>query len=65
MPNSIENKIALVTAVINNTAIVRDIAGDQMGVLGGEPFYVVTNPTDVAKAILVALGLTARDSTAP
>lgn len=42
-------------AAINNTALVQDIAGDQLGVVGREPLYVVTNPEPLARAVLQAI----------
>ncbi|MFD0848214.1 hypothetical protein [Sphingosinicella xenopeptidilytica] len=42
-------------AAINNTALVQNIAGDQLGVVGREPFYVVTNPEPLARAVLRAI----------
>ena len=42
-------------AALNNTARVQDVSGDQMGVLGASPMYVVTNPEEVARAILAAV----------
>lgn len=42
-------------SAINNTAVVQNIAGDQNGVIGDEPLYVVTNPDAVARAVLEAI----------
>ena len=52
MTNSVINQAV---GAINNSARVADISGDQMGVLGKEPFHVVTNPGEVARAVLQAL----------
>ncbi len=49
------DKVSRIVAIINNTARVQNISGDQMGVLGSEPFYCVVNPLEVAKAILASL----------
>lgn len=42
-------------AIINNTARIENIAGDQLGVAEANPLYVVTNPADVARAVLTAI----------
>lgn len=42
-------------AAVNNTALVQDIAGDQQGVLGIQSLFVVTNPEDVARAVIAAI----------
>lgn len=42
-------------AALNNTARVQDVSGDQMGVLGASPLYVVTNPEEVARAVIAAI----------
>lgn len=42
-------------AAINNTASVQDVAGDQQGVVGARPLHVVTNPEEVARAVLQAI----------
>lgn len=42
-------------AIINNTARIENIAGDQLGVAEPEPLYVVTNPAEVARAVLEAI----------
>lgn len=42
-------------AAINNTARVANIAGDEGGVLSDTPFRVITNPEDVARAVIAAI----------
>lgn len=42
-------------AAINNAARIENITGDQLGVLGREPLHVVTNPEEVARAVLQAI----------
>lgn len=42
-------------AIINNSARIENISGDQLGVTGANALYVVTNPADVARAVLEAI----------
>lgn len=44
-----------VIGAINNTTIIKDIAGDQQGVIGTDPLHVVVNPEEVARAVLHAI----------
>ncbi|SNT15622.1 hypothetical protein SAMN06295912_1502 [Sphingomonas laterariae] len=48
-------KIALAIEAINSTAKVANVAGDQMGVVGRAPLYVVVNPEEVAQAVIDAI----------